>query len=583
MATERWAAKDFMGFTPAVEDRRSNQLYAVAGENFLFDSLGPKSVFGEDLLTPIPLGDTQWMQGVRLRLRGGDRVFHFTKEGIVEWSESAGNWIPLWLTNATVATPYRWTVGYLNEWLYFCHPAVGAIRYQPQSGVVERHNPPGFPADPIALCVSNGRLAVVDPVWLSWSAPSDGFNFSPQLGGAGLHKIGDSVSGFPTMVTSYPGGVLTWTTGGVMRSEFTGDQYVWRHRPINTAYRLINSFCSVQIDTNTCVILDERGLFQTKGEAPTPWTPLFNEFFINYARRLKLKIGENVRLEWDELQQVLYVSVSESIHNPIYETTFILYPVLDKWGVFKRPHYGIFPILIDSTQREGDYYGYADGDGQIRMWRDSGYRESLPVDTTLDLISPPIEWPNDLSQAGYTVMSGEGFAPGSVSSVDYSRVAFYPRDGTIPVVGQRLGLEARIVLGLIRFEQLSSSNDEMTEVTQIAIASHKTGQIGMSEDWNVPPSGTADEDWNIMLSQEDWGNDPTNSISYGLRLFGTVDGRTTFTEEVPATVLTQAGITYYACAVTGLWHLLEVTATEPGDRFHLRAFELTAAYAGKLM
>src|SRR3546814_8565566 len=64
----------------------------------------------------------------------------------------------------------------------------------------------------------------------------------------------------------YAGGVLTWTTGGLMRSEFTCDQETYRHRDINTEYRPGNSFCVLQTDKNTSMILDERGIYRSQGE-----------------------------------------------------------------------------------------------------------------------------------------------------------------------------------------------------------------------------------------------------------------------------------------------------------------------------
>src|SRR3546814_17528277 len=97
------------------------------------------------------------------------------------------------------------------------------------------------------------------------------------------------------MVSNYAGGVLTWTTGGLMRSEFTGDQETYRHRDINTEYRPVNSFCVLQTDKNTSMILDERGIYRSQGEAPEPATPLFNEFLKDYIQKNRLKLDQNLR------------------------------------------------------------------------------------------------------------------------------------------------------------------------------------------------------------------------------------------------------------------------------------------------
>src|SRR3546814_8346829 len=74
------------------------------------------------------------------------------------------------------------------------------------------------------ITVNQGRLVVLTDQVLAWSWQSDGRNFTPALGEAGAQVISARVAGFPIMVSNYAGGVLTWTTGGLMRSEFTGDQ-----------------------------------------------------------------------------------------------------------------------------------------------------------------------------------------------------------------------------------------------------------------------------------------------------------------------------------------------------------------------
>ena len=107
------------------------------------------------------------------------------------------------------------------------------------------------PTQPIAIAVNNGRLCVIDPIMFSWSMPSNGLDFTPALGGGGFQQISDRVGGTPMMITSYAGATLTWTTGGVLRSEFTGDAAVFRHRSLSTDVRPANSFCVVGVANDT--------------------------------------------------------------------------------------------------------------------------------------------------------------------------------------------------------------------------------------------------------------------------------------------------------------------------------------------
>src|SRR3546814_15505499 len=81
----------------------------------------------------------------------------------------------------------------------------------------------GLPSQPRAITVNQGRLVVLTDQVLAWSWQSDGRNFTPALGEAGAQVISARVAGFPIMVSNYAGGVLTWTTGGLLRTEFTGE------------------------------------------------------------------------------------------------------------------------------------------------------------------------------------------------------------------------------------------------------------------------------------------------------------------------------------------------------------------------
>ncbi len=283
MANQAWQASDVQGLTPAIDPRKSDKLYVMSGRNFYFDSQGPKSGFGNRLLTSAQFS-SDFVQGIRVPLAEVDRTFTFFPNSISEWVEATQSFVSLFVTADTTLQPHRWTHGYLNGELFFCHPAVGIVGLNLATNVVTAVTGPGVPLEPIAICVDNGRLLVMDRQFLYWSRQSNGRAFDPSLGGAGFQRISDRVSGEPVSLHSYSKGVLVFTTGGIMRSEFTGDSAVYRHRAINTEFRPVNSFCTVQMDDNTIVILDERGLLSSKGESPVPLTPLFNEFLIQFLQ-----------------------------------------------------------------------------------------------------------------------------------------------------------------------------------------------------------------------------------------------------------------------------------------------------------
>lgn len=583
MAEQAWQAKDYMGLTPALDPRRANQVFVLDGsKNLSFTAAGPVSSFGNRKLLPQALGAPEHIQGIRIQLRTGDRSFTFTNDSILEWSEPLGGWkiiamIPL------IVEPYRWTAGYLNGVIYFCHPRTGIIELDLTTGVCQPIQGIGTPTQPRAITVNNGRLVVLTDKVIAWSWQSNGRNFTPALGEAGAQVLSARVAGFPIMLSNYAGGVLTWTTGGVLRSEFTGDQVTYRHRDINTEYRPINSFCVLQTDKNTAMILDERGIFKSQGEAPEPATPLFNEFLKPYIQENRLKLDQNLRIEYDFYRQQMYVCESLSRYNPLYERAFVLNPNLDKWSTFDERFFGLLPIVITQSQREGDYFGFVDDQGVARFWKSTGSREVEPVDETLNLYYPLMQKPYLAEEGtGVNVCSSSmtfGYAP----SLQDGRAGYYPRDGESVAPANLTGLDATLRLGLIKFDGLNESFDQMAEVTSILIGNVVSGPSDVvSEDYNLIPDGVDDEDYNIEIGQVDLGVDPLNYVNHGLRLIGTQDGNSTFIQEEPKLTLFKRAARYYACSVPGVWHILEMTATDVGQAIHLRDFEMTATYAGRV-
>lgn len=526
MPQQAWKALDIGGITPAIDPRRSEGLFALGGKNYVFDSLGPKSAFGNRLLSSTQITSPGHFQGNRIRTPNGDRVFYFGHTTITEWKEETNEFIIIYTFESTAGNAYRWTHGYLNGKIYFCHPSTGILVYDIVTEVCADLVGPGVPEQSIAICVDNGRLIAIDIDFMYWSVQSNGADFTPTLGGAGFQKINERIAGAPIMVTSYGRGVLTWTTGGVMRSEFTGDAEVYRHRGINTELRPINSFCTIKMDDDTVIILDERGLFQSRGEAPEPVGALFNEFLLKYIQKNNLREGLNIRLEWDDLQRFMYISISTSFVDAIYEKAYVYYPAIDKWGTFDEPHYGIFPARIDFGQRADDYFGFIGSDRRLRIWMDTGSRQH--------------------------------------------------GDGTL------LPLDASIQVGLIRFSELGESMDQLLEVNQIMIGNALSGDPNvLGEDFNLVPEGQ-DEDYNILSGAEDLGFERSNYINHKIRILGTIDGHTVFDENTPMLTYFSKAVRHYATTCQGLWHMLELSATEVGESFHCKAFELTASYAGKL-
>lgn len=583
MASTNLRCREIKGLLPSVEPTVVEDIYALTGRNYVFDTRGPRSAFGNRLLLPQKLGAPEYVQGLRIKLREGDRCFTYTGDSILEWDEVAGGWAVIYLTPGTSDSPYRWTWGYLNGKVFFCHPRTGILVYDVATRVCKPHDGPGTPDEALAICVNNGRLCAVTPVYLAWSSPSNGMDFTPALGGAGFHVISDTVSGYPIMVTSYTRGVLVWTTGGVMRSEFTGDEVVYRHRALQTEYRPANSFCTCKIDDDTVVILDERGLFQSKGEAPTPLTPLFNEFLAAYIQDNNLRVGQNLRIEWDELQRRLYVSTSLSESDPRFENCFVLYPGLDKWGQFNETHYGILPLLVKTSERADDYYGFVDSVGRVRMWSNLGWRELDPSESTEkqagNLIYPPMQKPFSFIEGEDGVVLSSSGVVNTVNDILVTQPAgYYLWDGLAPMPAERIGLDAHVVFGLFRVMD-NPTDSQMGEVVTLKIRNLDAQNSHVGTGFNLDPGEPT-----LDLSQSQQAESFTDEsyVNHKLRVIGTIDGQTAFVEQEPSLTGFAKSTRYYSCSVPGLWHMLELRAEEVGESFHPVTIEMTAIPGGVL-
>lgn len=530
MAQRSWQARDIKGLTPAIDLRNSEETFVLGGRNFAFTSMGPASVFGNRFLTTAALASPNHAQAARIRLRSGTRVFTFPGDGIYEWDEVSLTLTLLYATAPTNISPYRWTFGYLNGKIFFCHPVTGILVLDIDSGIITPHGGLGVPPTPLAIGINMGRLIVLDDLYLSWSWQSDGMNFTPAIGEAGQQLISDRVAGFPIMISNYAEGIITWTTGGMMQSQFTGDQEVYRHRNLNTEFHPVNSFCVLQLDDNTCVILDERGLFKSQGGAPEPFAPIFNEFLIEYFRLNDLSVGQNLRLEWDDLRRFLYVSVSVTPNYPRYEKAFVLYPPLDKWGYFNEPHNGIIPIHINANERGGHYFGFVDVNGRIKYW------DNLPS-----------------------------------------------KEEMVAAVPTLVGLDSLIQIGLIRFPELGDSFDRMAEVTNLSIGNTVSGpEVQLGVDYLQVPDGTSNEDYTAAMGAEDFGFNSLHYVNHQIRIVGTKDGRSSYVTQTPKLASVNEASRHFTCSVPGVWHILEIEAAAVGEAFHLRSFQLNAVDGGRV-
>lgn len=559
---------DIKGLVPALDFRKIEGIAVVSGKNFKFDSDGPLSGFGNDFLTSIPLGSADYVQTIKVDVAGSERVFMCEDTTILEWNESLGYYTPLFIFASTASNPYRWTSAYVNGFIFFCHPAINGILYlnvsDEDTGYITEDGLPDFPT---AIAENNGRLIIMTPTLYAWSDPSDGFGWVFGVkGGAGFQIIADRVSGNPIMMASTGNVVLTFTSGGVLRSEFTGDFATYRHRALQTDYGPINSFCIVKSDDATAILLDRRGLFKTSGGAPEPWTPTFNEYL-----RIKLEndpylFAANSRIDWDVIHQTLYLSLSNTDLQPLYDRAYVIYPALDKWGSFDEDFYGICGVHIAVGDRRGDYFGYVDSDRRFRIWDGDPHVTNVTINTATYEYKTRMQFPVEriTGDTGRTTCCSTGrishlneeFLPGL--RIGGGRAGHYTYDGGSLLTGVLAQLDAFIEVGLFRFST-GTNEPEETEIQFITITS---APIGSMEILDALPSL------------------PTFA-GYGIEISSTFDGITAHNTVTPVVIRTKGGTKSYGVdGANGLWHKVKLSADVVGQSFHLRYLELQAILSG---
>lgn len=588
MPTQKLMTTDVEGLTPAIDPLAVDRVFALAGRNFVFEAKGPRSYFGSRFLTPVPVTDPVDAQGIRLRLQGGDRTFHFFNNGLLEWDESTGAYRHIYVPVDTAGEANRWTIAFLNGIVFLAHPKAPLLAYRLGDS---RCYPAALlgtavPDTVLAVSESNGRLGLLTPESFVWSAPGDGLDYEPRIGFAGAQVLSGVVSGRPVMLVSYEGGFLTLTSGGILRSEFTGTEIVFRHRAIPTDYRPVNSLCVVRQSDTSTVMFDERGLFATAGSDIRPYSPLFNEFILWYMRENQIDPATSVRLEWDEFAKQLYVMIRPSQFDPRYTITFVLYPDLDKWGYMSDSVYGVLPVNIRDSQRAGSFHGIVDAEGFVRYFPDVSAKESRikdnPALASADLHESFVQ-PITTYDTRRDCVIGSSAARLRVTEEPRLVTGYYTVDGLSPIGLPLEAMDSRLTLGWFR-PNTAESVHEMTEIQEVLIRNVVDADTTDAFDESIDP---------VMIAQSylrDFGNDSDTLVrgfeeqrygNHGLRVMSSMDGESFLFNQEPLLVTQATAARSYAVRSTGMFHALEFFTENPGDSFHPSYIALSFSYGGK--
>jgi len=505
-------------------------------------------------------------------------------------------WVQLaqWADPDVIATEtHRWSHAYVGYTSYLCFPKKGIFRLT--TDALEPYDAVGVPEEPLAIIENNGRLVIVNQFTISYSAPFDGENLTPELGGAGFQVIGELAPGETTAVLPFEGGFYVFTEVAAIIAEYVGGDIVYRFDRVNTHEVPLSNSAWIQMQDGSSVFLASQGLNRVLATGGfEPITPLFNEFL-----RSELATGtKTVKLFYVAESDMLFVQIMDGTFY--YNHTYVLRVKLDKWGQFNEPHRGIVRVSA-----EPNHIGYMDVNGRVHQFDlDSTYREdtygvAFPLSSEVEL--------------GYMRPANDARVADVQFEIQEIIVSIGPKvTSAVESVDLNDGFD------------WTNYNEGFYSVREdwnaYGILDYATDFMypGEDEDWNLPGEavdnndiavGADDIDWNNSGLNEDWAATPVggvadpivvdlmeatvdydynhpesalNTYNYSLSVLCNLDGMEEELAVTPSLAVAKRSSDLWTLFSHGHNHRLVVSANEASQKFHVKTLEITAHYAGQL-
>lgn len=473
--------RNIKGLMPALEPKELQQPFVVDGRNFALDFEGPYSAFAHMVSSYTPLGSPELVQTIQVE----QETYICTSNGIFGYDSINMGYYPKY-TFPTISTHFPWTMAQVGRYYYFCRRDVGVIQHDYYERKWALVTSPYLPTNPSYVTASYGRLVVLGDNAVVWSSLDNGLDFETSLEtGAGYQGL-SIVRGAPLGVRETANGFLTFTTQGIMASEFIGSAAVFQHRKLTTTDQLLNPFCLVTTSELTHVFLTRQGFRVTDGRVPEVFEPLFNQFlFRKVYPNLDVLNQTMFRLFYSQERQSIFLSIASSAYPTKYSKAYAFNIVRQEWGSFDENHYSLGEFYFNTGPYAGYNLGYIDFDGYSHYMSGAlPYKEEVPeINDNILVYRKPTETETHYadgvciatSRAHMTAVEEQPYKnyPSGLYSVSYSAVGLTP---SIPIT--------------------------------------PTGIVFVSwADWNTDITG--DEDYMILSGDEDWSVGPDTAISYG--------------------------------------------------------------------
>ncbi len=627
------------GLLPLIDPKRVGAPFVISGQNFAVDADGPVTAFAREEILHMELVQPKGIQSFRIKSESTSYIF--TTSELLKYDDATRQLYPL-LTFTTQTTYFPWSHAVVGGYFYFARKGVGLIEQNTTTGVWSILSGANIPTNIVACAASGGRLVVLAEGLLAWSAIDDGADLLPSTTtGAGfqsLAMVNATGADEALMVLPYANGVLTYTTNGIMKSELIQSVNPFRHRPLSSRHIPINPWCVIRIGENDHVLLTKSGFYSTAGEVPAIWQDLMAEYFHQAVLpRLDLDLDSTVRLSFDFDRGWFFASIADGVENGNFNKAWMLYVPSGEWGQFNRVHTAFVDFRLDATTDIGFHLGYVEPDGSISKFTDGSTDIVLPdMDVNYYELKGVYEWParressvnrmptviplrtqdealfqygvgiynNDFdsvhvfTDAPPPIVEGSIWdaglttwdAGGTVWEEGFTGFTMYcglRRVMTVLAQPVLAPLDAYIEIGVFRGSE-DKDIDEVTSVFDVAVSALDATTTATYEDYIDDYTDPVDttEDWGgtVTLAAEDYGFGQAATSEYQTQVRGTVDGYTTWENqlEVPTLVAQQDRTRFMSCNVTGMHHLVKITADEIGESFHVKTLELNAILAGRL-
>lgn len=624
---------DIGGLQPLFDRKKIQQPYVVEGQNFIMDSDGPISGLGRTLSSYKGISTLGNIQEFKISETFESLIIN--NEGVFRYDTDTEKLVLLYLFSSLVTSEFPWSMAAVGNKFYFARKNSLLIEYDVTNDSWQSLSGGSIPPDIYACCESEGRLILQNTLGSYWSAIGDGQDFTASTStGAGAQaytKLG-LINPKPLGVKKVPDGFLSFVSSGIMKSQAIISVNPYRHVILSTKHIPVNPYCLAISDSDSIIMLNKNGLFETTGDQPKPWQQAIGEYLhTKVLPSLDLKNNQNnIQIQFDTDRSWCVISIAENQQDYIYTKAYILNSKIDKWGVLNGGFVAFLNLHTLATTHEGFDFSLVGTDGSIYRFDSSIGIEEIP-----DLIDGYSYWNFYEEIAGrinddVLILTTKGqFA--TSSKLDFSVNGLYyrysqlqsfidPEDlsaaekaaelsgSTIifkshttfsagitdivtkiqdPIYGT---LNSYVHIGPLRLTN-EQDMDRYSYINNLSVGTLKGGVGDTFEDWNSETQYpvTVSEDWLTLSGEEDWGAglgaSSVSSVNYDLNLIATLDAETPIEDYTPVvTKLHSSTATdFYACETMGLYHLINVSALEVTQNFHIKTLDLSFNIGGRLL